>query len=95
MAFVRRLLIIELPNPRLVQQLFPCMRAEIGQQTAKTESFEQELRQELRAEHSNHARAEAMVITLSFVGLERQTPLVMGRLVGLVEGAAVLLVTAS
>ena len=44
------------------------MRAEICQQTAKTERFGQELRQELRAERSNHERAAAMVITLSFVG---------------------------
>ena len=44
MAFVRRLLIMKLPHPRLVQQPFPCMRAEIGQQTAKAERFGQELR---------------------------------------------------
>ena len=59
---------MKLPHPRLVQQPFPCMRAEIGQQTAKTERFGQELRQELRADRSNHERAEAMVITLSIVG---------------------------
>ena len=37
----------------------------------------------------------AIVITLSFLGLEGQTPLVMGRVVGQVEGGAVLLLTAS
>ena len=68
MAFVRRLSKIRLPHPRLVQPPFPCMRAEIGQQTAKTERFGQELRQELRAERSNHERAEARVITHSIVG---------------------------
>ena len=68
MALVRRPLMIKLPHTRLVQPPFPCMRAEIGQQTAKTERFGQELRQELRAERSNHERAEAMVITLSIAG---------------------------
>ena len=52
MVCVRRLLIIKLPHPRLVQPPFPCMRAEIGEQIAKTERFGQEVRQELRAESS-------------------------------------------
>ena len=59
---------MKLPHPRLVQPPSPRMRAEIGQQTVKAERFGQELRQELRADHSNHERAEAMVITLSIVG---------------------------
>ena len=37
----------------------------------------------------------AMAITLSFLGLEGQTPLVMGRVVGLVEVGAVLVFTYS
>ena len=68
MALVRRLLIIKLPHPPLVQPPSPCMRAEIGQQTAETERFGQELRQEFRTERSNQEWAEAIVITFSIVG---------------------------